>query len=98
MGNYERFLAFEVVVNVTTKEEYEAFLKRCEELKLESVKYLKRISFEELHMNAGIRKYKTGDICIEYQFMKGFTFDDKKSYIDYGLEVITVEEFLEATK
>jgi hypothetical protein len=98
MNTYERFLAFDIVINITTPEEYAAFVKRCEDLKLDSIKYIKRISFDDLHKNAGIRVIKYGDVCMEYQPTKGFTFDKKVNYEDYGVEIISVEEFLEATK
>lgn len=37
MDLYERFLLFEVVVNVKSEEEYEAFKQRCKECRLKSI-------------------------------------------------------------
>ena len=97
MEIYERFLAFEIVVNVKTEEELLKFIERCKSLKLNSIKYLERFKFNELHKNAGIQTFTYGELCVEFQLMKGFTIDKKKDYLDYGCEVISVEDFLIAT-
>ncbi len=98
MDLYERFLAFEVVVNVRNEEEYKKFIQRCKECRLNNIRYLERISFEDLHKNGGIPCYKIGDVCIEFQLGKGFTFSKKQEYVDWGCGVISVDEFLDATE
>lgn len=97
MDLYERFLAFEVVVNIKNEKEYKEFIERCYDCRLNSVQYLERVNFNNLHKDGGIPKYQVGDICIEFQLGKGFTFAGKKEYLDWGCEVISVDDFLNAT-
>lgn len=42
MDLYERFLTFEVVVNIKNEEEYNLFINRCKECRLKAIKYLAR--------------------------------------------------------
>lgn len=82
MDLYERFLLFEVVVNVKSEEEYEAFKQRCKECRLKSIQYMNRVSFENLHKNVGIPICEIGDACIEFQIGKGFSFSGREEYED----------------
>lgn len=97
MDLYERFLLFEVVVNIKNSTEYQEFVKRCVECRLKTIKYLSRFSFEELHKNGGIQTINYGDLCVEFQLGKGFTVSKSQEYINWGCEVISVEDFLNAT-
>lgn len=98
MDLYERFLAFEVVVNIKKEEEFKKFVERCKECRLKSIKYLERYSFETLHKDCGIKVIPNGDLCVEFQLGKGFTISKKEEYLNYGCEVISVEDFLKATE
>lgn len=97
MGLYQKFLNFEVVVNIKTEAEWKAFVERCKQLKINS-RWMDKTSFHDLHTNAGILVMKYGEVCIEYTMSKGMTFDKKQNYVNYGCNVCTVNEFLEATK
>lgn len=96
MGLYQKFLNFEVVINVKTEKEWKELIERFKILKIDA-RWMGKTSFEELHMNAGRRVMRDGDVCIEYTPYKGMTFSDKQGYIDYGCEVCSVDEFLKAT-
>jgi hypothetical protein len=97
MDEYNRFLAFEVVVNIKTKEEFDAFVQRCKECRLNTIVYLAKHGYDKL-LNNCYPKYTNDQFCVEYQLSKGFTIGDKDSYIKWGCEVISVEDFLKATK
>jgi hypothetical protein len=98
MGIYEKFINFEVVVNVKTQQEYKEFCDRCAKKGLSDINSFRRISFINLHMSAGMLRIPIGNCAIEYQPYQGFTMGNIENYIKYGLEVISVEAFLEATK
>ena len=98
MDLYERFLTFEVVVNIKNEEEYNLFINRCKECRLKAIKYLARFSFDDLHKDCGIKVIPDGDLCIEFQLGKGFTISKKEEYLNYGCEVISLEDFLKATE
>lgn len=84
------------VVNVKTEAEYKKLMLFCESIGLEGAgRFLKRISFYSLHTDCGVQVHPFGDICIEYQPFKGFTMGDRKSYKDYGLEILSVDEIVD---
>ena len=98
MDLYTRFLAFEIVINVTNNNDYMKLLQRFKELRLNSVKYLAKQTFTSLHMNAGMLSIPFGELCIEFQLSKGLTIGDKNGYLKWGREICSVEEFLQATE
>lgn len=97
MELFERFLALEVVVNIVSEDEYKQFINRCKRCRLYSIKQIEQLSFNDLHNSGGLPKYRIGDVCIEFQPEMGFALGGKQSYLNYGCEVISVKEFLEAT-
>lgn len=100
MGVYQKFLAFEVVVNITNQAEYASFIVRCRELYLTEIEHFAKnlYMFRDLLMSGGIQKYSTDEICFEYQLGKGFTYGSKQGYLDYEVEVISLADFLSATE
>lgn len=100
MGLYQRFLSFEVVVNVTNQADYAAFIVRCRALHLTEIEHFAKhlYMFRNLLMDGGVQKYQPDEICFEYQLGKGFTYSSKQSYLDYGVEVVSLDEFLKATE
>lgn len=97
MSVYEKFLTFEIVINVTTVIGFNRFCKRCEELGLTSIKQLQQQSFIDLHKSGGLQRYSIGELCIEFKPDKGFAIGSKQSYLDYGCEIIHSKEFLNTT-
>lgn len=94
MSLYEKFLLFEAVVSIKNNNEYVEFCALMKKLGLGSIKYLSRMSFEDLHKNAGIQVIPYGKLCIEFQLGKGFTVDTTQNYLEYGVEVISFDKLL----
>ena len=93
---YEDFLSFNTVVNVKTEEEFSQFVKRCKKLRLDT-RILERLGFREMHKNAGMWAIPFGELCIEYTPHRGFTMDKIEPYKNYGVVIISTEEFLKIT-
>lgn len=93
MDNYCRFLCGDVVVNIKDEVEFTVFVGLCAMLKLKPIMWLSRHGFKELHRNAGVQVIEYGDLCIEFSPSKGFTCGASKGYIDWGSEIISLDEF-----
>ena len=59
---------------------------------------MNRVSFENLHKNVGIPICEIGDASIEFQIGKGFSFSGREEYEDWECEVISIQDFLDATE
>ena len=94
MSKYEKFIAFELVVRIATEEEFIKFCNLMQELGLHSIKYLQKQSFRILHTNCGYQTVPYGELCFEYQIMRGFTIGREQDYVDYGCEVISFDELI----
>lgn len=96
MDVYCRFLCGDVVVNIKNEAEYKTFIGKCLILKLKPIMWFAKYGFEEQHRNAGVQVIEYGDLCVEFSPAKGFTCGASKGYIDWGSEIVSLDEFMAA--
>lgn len=96
MNANDKFISFFAVINIKTADELAAVLDTAKKrgYSLFTLNLLEKIGFNGLHFSAGQRKIEDGELCIEYQVGKGFTYGDKKSYEDYGCEILSSDDFI----
>lgn len=94
MSKYESFIAFESVVRIKNEAEFIKFCDLMKQLGLKSIEYLKRQGFHTLHKNYGCQVIPYGELCFEYQVYKHFTIGKEQDYIDYGCEILSLDELI----
>lgn len=98
MDIFEKFLMNELVVNISWYGELILFFDHMKQAGLTRIKDFYRVTDGGKDIDWVLSKWPFGELCIEYQIGKGFTFSGKADNLNYGNEVVDIYTFVKGTK